>query len=122
MKKFVFSAVFFVLALGVCVPVRSEDLGAVKARMEQRLAQVEALKLRGSVGETNRGYLEARGSGADASLISAENTDRAAVYAALAKQTGSSPDQVGRARARQIAQRARAGEWIQDERGEWRKK
>jgi uncharacterized protein len=122
MKKFVLSSLIFVLALGFVAPLRAEDLGAVKARMEKRLAQVEALKSKGAVGENNRGYLEARGGGADASVISSENRDREIVYAALAKQTGTSVDHVGRSRAKQISQRAHAGEWIQDERGEWKKK
>jgi hypothetical protein len=89
--------------------------------MEQRIAEVDALKAKGAIGENNRGYLEARGGDAGA-VVAAENKDREAVYAALAKQTGSSADQVGRARAKQIAQRSRAGEWIQDERGEWKQK
>jgi uncharacterized protein len=122
MKKFIFNSVLFILALGFFAPLRAEDLGAVKARMEQRLAQVEALKAKGAVGENNRGYLEARGDGADASVISSENGDREIVYAALAKQTGTSAEHVGRSRAKQIAQRAHAGEWVQDERGEWKKK
>lgn len=121
MKKFVLGTLFFVLALGFVAPLQAEDLGAVKARMEQRLAQVDALKTKGSVGENNRGFLEARGGDAGA-VVADENKDREVVYAALAKQTGSSADMVGRARAKQIAQRAHAGEWIQDERGEWKQK
>ncbi len=55
-------------------------------------------------------------------MISAENTDREVVYAALAKQTGSSADQVGRARAKQIAAGSAAGVWVQKEDGTWQKK
>lgn len=123
MKKFVVGALFFVLALGFVMPLRADDLGAVKARMEQRLAQVEAFKSKGVVGENNRGFLEVRDGGGDAAaVVAAENKDREVVYAALAKQTGSSADQVGRARAKQIGQRAHAGEWIQDESGQWKQK
>ncbi|MFT3780386.1 MAG: YdbL family protein [Nibricoccus sp.] len=122
MKKILFSTFFFLLAFGFVAAVRAEDLGAVKTRMAQRLSQVDGMKAKGVVGENNRGLLEARGAGADAAVISAENSDREVVYAALAKQTGTSADQVGRVRAKQIAQRASAGEWIQDESGAWRKK
>lgn len=121
MKKFFVYCLLIVSALVFSGPVRAEDLGAVKSRMADRLAQVEGLKAGGAVGENNRGFLEAR-SGEAGAVVSAENKDRETVYAALAKQTGTSPEQVGRLRARQIAQHARPGEWIQDERGQWRKK
>ncbi|HYP18055.1 MAG TPA: DUF1318 domain-containing protein [Opitutus sp.] len=44
------------------------------------------------------------------------------MYAAIAKQTGSSADQVGRARALQIAGASAAGVWLQKEDGSWYKK
>ena len=111
------------LALG-SVAVRAEDLGAVKARISQRLDTVNSLKDRGVAGETNRGFLEDRGgsAGADQQVISEENADRRTVYAALAAQTGASADTVGRQRAQQIASIAKRGHWIQDPNGEWRQK
>lgn len=104
--------------------VGAEDLGAVKQRMAHRLAAVDGLKDRGVAGENNRGFLEARAalSGAENEIVAAENADRSTVYAALARQTGSTPDQVGRARARQIAQTSKPGVWLQDEGGRWYKK
>jgi len=118
---------FFLLATGLALgcavlPARAQDLGAVKARMSQRLSQVDALKSKGAVGENNRGLLEVRGGGDAASVVSAENADREVVYAALAKQTGSSADQVGRARAKQIAAGSAAGVWLQRDDGSWYKK
>jgi uncharacterized protein YdbL (DUF1318 family) len=122
MKTFVFRSVFFVLALSFVAFLRAEDLGAVKGRMDQRLSQVDALKAQGVVGENNRGLLEVRDGGADAgAVVAAENKDREAVYTALAQKTGSSAEQVGRARARQIAQNSRPGVWVQDEAGNWKK-
>jgi uncharacterized protein len=108
---------------GAVQPARAQDLGSVKARMSQRLSQVDTLKSNGAVGENNRGLLEVRRGGGDAaSVVSAENADRETVYAALAKQTGSSADQVGRARAKQIAAASAAGVWLQREDGGWYKK
>jgi uncharacterized protein len=111
------------LVLGNAV-VRAQDLGAVKARMEQRLGAVNALKDRGAAGENSRGYLEARGNtaGGDQQVISDENSDRRTVYAAIAAQTGADADLVGRQRAQQIASIAKRGHWIQDPSGEWRQK
>ena len=112
------------LATVVATNLHAADLGAVKQRMAQRLPAVDALRDRGAAGENNRGFLEARGalSGAESQTVADENSDRGAVYAALAQQTGSTADQVGRARAKQIAQGSKPSVWLQNEKGEWYKK
>jgi uncharacterized protein YdbL (DUF1318 family) len=126
MKPIVLFRIFFVFAslmLGSAI-VRAEDLSAVKARMEQRQSTVDALKERKVVGENNRGYLEARASlkPDEEKVLSDENTDRATVYAALAAQTGSSSDQVGRLRATKIAASSKGGVWVQSTDGNWAQK
>ena len=102
----------------------AEDLNAVKARMEQRIAPLNQLKGRGVVGENNQGFVEARGNAApaDQGIIGQENADRRTVYAAIAAQTGSTPDAVGKQRAVQIAGIAQRGHWLQDASGTWRQK
>ena len=67
---------------------------------------------------------EARGSagGDEQKIIGEENADRRAVYAAIAAQTGTNADAVGRQRAQQIASIARAGHWIQETNGAWKQK
>lgn len=113
-----------IVGLLLTVPASAQNLKAERQRMEQRLASIDALKDRGAVGENNRGYLEARTNlAADAAqLVSAENADRSAVYGALAQKTGTSAEQVGRARAKQIAQNSKPGVWIQHDNGQWQKK
>lgn len=107
---------------GACV-AQAQDLGAVRARMEQRLSQIDTLKSQGAIGENNQGFLEVRAASGDAStVVSSENSDRSAVYAALAQKTGASADAVGKARARQIAANSAPGVWVQRESGEWYKK
>lgn len=116
---------FFAAAVLCAVPaLPAQDLASVRARMEQRLPSILALKDRQAAGENNRGYLEARGQvgGADQQVISDENSDRRRVYTAIAGQTGSTADEVGRKRAAQLADLARPGHWIQDAAGNWRKK
>ncbi len=110
--------------LGPSLPtLRAEDLATVRARMEQRIPQIDALKTQGVLGENNRGFLEVRAAAAEAdSVASAENTDRATVYAAIASRTGSTAENVGRARARQIAAGSAPGVWLQRENGDWYKK
>ena len=101
--------------------VRAEDLGVVRARMEKRISQIDALKSSGVLGENNRGFLEVR-SGGDGGVAAAENVDRAVVYAALAQKTGASADSVGRARAKQLSGNSAKGVWVQAENGQWTKK
>lgn len=117
---------FLLLLSLVLAPVasRAAELDAVKARMEERVATVDAMKDRKVVGENNRGFLEARGavSPADDKIIADENSDRRTVYRALAAQTGVDSNTVGRQRAQQIAIRSKRGVWVQDPSGEWRQK
>jgi uncharacterized protein len=111
------------LGLATLPAARAEDLGAVKARIAQRLSKLDELKAKGALGENNRGLVEVReGSGDAASVAAEENRDRETVYAAIAKQAGTSPDQVGHARAKKIAESSAAGVWLQHEDGTWYKK
>jgi uncharacterized protein len=111
-------------SLGLVLPaLRAEDLGAVKVRMNQRLMEIDRLKSAGSIGENNHGFLEVRdGGGSAASIVASENSDREKVYAAIAKQTGSSAETVARARARQIASTSATGVWVQADNGTWSRK
>jgi hypothetical protein len=96
----------------------------IKARMQQRLPTIVKLKADGVVGENNKGYLEFVPGAAkkDPNTVSAENNDRQAVYGAIAKQQGTSPQLVGERRAKQIGQKASSGSWLQDPSGKWYKK
>jgi uncharacterized protein YdbL (DUF1318 family) len=119
-----FSRLALLLFVLVLAPVmtRAEDLGAVRARMEQRLSRIDALKSSGAIGENNQGLLEVRTAGEATAEVADENKDRAVVYAELAKRTGASADSVGRARAKQIANNSASGVWLQRESGEWYQK
>lgn len=115
--------VFSLALLGSVTATRGEDLGAIRARMEKRIPQIDALKTQGSLGENNRGFLEVRSSAAEADSVAAtENADRTSVYASIAAKTGATADAVGKARAKQIATNSAAGVWLQRESGEWYKK
>lgn len=114
---------FGLLSAGVVAARAAEDLGAVKARLAQRLGSLDQLKSSGAIGETNRGLVDLRAAGpAAGDLVAAENRDRGIVYAAIAQQTGSTVETVGRARAKQIAAASAPGVWVQRESGEWYKK
>ena len=109
---------------GSVVVVQAQNLDTIKARMEQRIAPLNEMKSRDAVGENNQVFVEARGNAtpSDQNVISQENADRRTVYAAIAAQTGATPDAVGKHRAQQIASIALRGHWIQDPNGTWRQK
>jgi len=110
-----------VLLCGAVPPTQAQDLGAIRVRMEKRVDQIDALKTQGVLGENNRGFLEVR-AGDDKGVAAAENADRAAVYDALARQTGVTSESVGKARAKKIAAGSAPGVWLQAENGAWSKK
>jgi uncharacterized protein YdbL (DUF1318 family) len=113
-----------VVALAMSLSALAESATDIRHRMEQRLPKIDALKSQEAVGETNRGFLEARKVDVPdaAAVVADENRDREAVYVLIAKQTGSAADAVGRARAKQIAAGSRPGVWVEDESGQWHKK
>ena len=95
----------------------------IKARMAERLPVIMELKAKGIVGENNQGLLQFIGTAKDkADVVEAENKDRTIVYKAIAKKTGTTPEIVGQRRAQQIAENAKAGEWFQNETGQWKQK
>ncbi len=117
-------ALTLALFLAAAAPsLHAEDLGAIRARMEKRIPQIDALKTQGALGETNRGLLEVRAAAPDADSVStAENADRTAVYASLAAKTGATADAVAKSRAKQIATNSAPGVWLQRDSGDWYKK
>ena len=131
MKKLLaLSVAAFTLAFAVPQALSAaDDAATIKKNMAERKPKIENLKKAGSVGENKDGYLEAmkkdkddkevKLSDDDTKLIEAENKDRKAVYAAIAKKEGSTVEKVGELRAKQIRSKAAEGEFIQGEDGKW---
>ena len=120
LKKII--AVFFVFFLGILISDAYSSDG-IKQRMIDRLPEINNLKDRGVIGENNLGFLEFIGNQKEkADVVAAENVDRKSVYEAIAKSQGTTVVVVGQHRAIQIADKARAGEWLQDANGKWYKK
>ena len=110
----------FILITGASAFAGSAE---IKARMKERLPVITALKAEGVVGENNKGYLGVIGANqVKKDVINAENSDRKQVYTAIAKQQGTSVDLVGKRRAKQIAKKAKPGQWIQDQSNKWYQK
>ena len=123
MKNKDFGIVILLLFLGTfvtCVSAFAED---IKTRMKTRLPAIVALKDKRILGETNRGYLQFVGQEKEKEeMVMAENKDRKIVYTAIAKQQGVTVDGVEKRRALQVAQKAKTGQWLQDENGKWYQK
>jgi uncharacterized protein len=109
------------LAVGGVLVVHAQAPREIQERMRERLPQVDVLKGEQLVGENNRGFLEPRGrlSPEQHALVREENDDRRRAYAAIATETRTTPEQVGRVRAQQIAQRSARGVLLENEQGEW---
>ena len=102
---------------------RAEDISAVKVQMEKRLPLIVDLKSKGIVGEDRMGYLQFVGGKREKeAVVQAENQDRREVYHAIAKKEGVNVEQVGQRRALQIMNKAKKGEWLQEQNGKWYQK
>ncbi len=123
MKQRTLTKILAFLLIGTFVTGVSAFADDIKTRMKNRLPVIKELKAKGIVGEGNKGYLQfVGGNKAKADVVAAENKDRKTVYAAIAKQQGTTAELVGKRRAVQIAKKANKGEWVQDAGGNWNKK
>ena len=111
------------------IRVRTPQLMAAIESRRARNPQIEQWKARGCVGETNQGLLEARPgqgcTGEVGALVGPENADRNQIYDTLMQQNNipaSDGPRVRAAFAKTNRDRARPGEWIQQESGQWVKK
>ena len=115
--------VLAMVVAGIFLFSASAPCADIKARMKARLPAIVQLKAAGIIGETNQGLLAFVGTKkVQPDVVAAENKDRASVYAAIAKQQGTTADVVAKRRALQIAERAKPGEWLQDAAGKWYQK
>jgi len=120
MKQRTLTKILTFLVIGFFVLGGSAFADNIKARMKNRLPVIKELKAQGIVGEDNKGYLQfVGGDKAKADVVAAENKDRKTVYAAIAKQQGTTAELVGKRRALQIAKKAAPGEWVQDANDKW---
>ncbi|PIE71903.1 MAG: hypothetical protein CSA22_00355 [Deltaproteobacteria bacterium] len=113
---------FIAITLIVCLMPVLAVSGGIKERMRSRIPALKVLKAEGIIGENNRGYLEFRAPETQKQLVMAENADRKTVYQAIAKKQGATLELVEQLRARQIAEKALPGVWIQLPDGTWKKK
>jgi len=113
--------------------IDSPEIRAITASLTQRFAQLEKYFAAGAVGLTNNGLIEVRDQGAIAlaeratakRLVAEDNTDRNALYAAIAKANGH-PEWEADIRKtfsrRWVERGAQPGWYYQDASGAWKQK
>lgn len=111
------------------IKVRTPELLKAIESRRGRFPQIRPWKAAGCLGENNQGLLEPRpGQGCTPdvnALITAENADRTYIYDTLMQQNNipaSDANRVRAAFAKSRMERARPGDWIQTDDGQWVKK
>jgi uncharacterized protein YdbL (DUF1318 family) len=102
----------------------AESKAELQKRFKARYAEIQQLKKDAVVGETDEGYIDFVNDKKDAKhtdLVDQENTDRRALYALIAKDTGESAETVAKHNAQRNFEKAKSGEWIKVD-GKWKKK
>ncbi len=98
---------------------------AIKTALENRkdrFNDLKALKAQGSVGENNRGYVEALKNDAQTQqLVDSENQDRKLIYKAIEEQNNlnGALETIEKVFAQVQRDKANPGDKIQDENGNW---
>ncbi len=108
--------------------VDTPEIRRAVASRNARFGEMQQWKGRGCIGESNQGLVEARpgqGCGDLGRLIGAENADRQLIMDTFMRQNNIPASDAGRVRAafaKTNRDRAQAGEWIQQDNGQWVKK
>ena len=103
-------------------------------RRKDRFSKIRFYKDAGLIGENNQGFIEARFDGQDVvaatkkdveSLVKDESRDREYIYKELVKQNNMAPEELANIKSAFAGvqrNKAKSGDWIQTETGEWKKK
>jgi uncharacterized protein YdbL (DUF1318 family) len=116
------TALLAAVALATAVPAaRAASMPELRKRFAARLPALNKLKAAGKIGETDKGYVEARVALGDkklTKLLADENADRTALYQIIARQTGTTVQAVAKRNGLRNWQKARRGEWYK-KKGKW---
>jgi len=119
----IFFKIYILIVLCLAITAQLAFAGGIKERMKQRLPVIVDLKIKGIIGENNQGYLAfVTGKKIQEDVIANENKDRKIIYEHIAKQQNAPLELVEKRRAKQISDRAKPGEFIQNSDGSWYKK
>jgi uncharacterized protein YdbL (DUF1318 family) len=102
----------------------ADRMAELQDRFKARFADVRKHKDSGAIGETSAGLLAEvkAGNAAAAKVVAEENVDRQELYGLIAKKEGTSVDVVARTNASRNFQKAKKGDWLKADDGQWRQK
>ncbi len=124
-QLFKYLSISLIALVAAQLPLQAADVETTEAAliqsMKERLPVLMELKLKGKVGETNMGLVEARAilEREQRRLLADENRDRLAQYKLSADKLGVSVATVQRKRAEQIRENSPRGIWIESKSGDW---
>ena len=103
---------------------RADQKDELKARFAERAAAIRKYKDAGKIGEDTAGLIEGVSAVDPAvqKLIDAENADRQALYALIAKDQGTDAATVANRAARRNYEKAKTGDYLKTAAGEWKRK
>lgn len=117
-----FMIAFMMVMLGTTMAY-AKSKAQIISDMKARLDTINQLKDAGAVGETANGYIAfVKGDNGSGDVVAAENSDRKALYAIIAKEQNTSADVVGNNMGVLKAQRVKPGHYFRDASGAWMKK
>ena len=107
--------------------VAQEPMEDIQARMKKRFKALQDLKIKGKIGETQKGWIEAvhEENAKDLvikKIIEAENGDREKLYKIIAKRTDTTPKTVGEQNALRIFKKAKPDALFKGKDDKWRPK
>lgn len=112
------------LVLNANVSMAASSMKELQERFKQRLGDIRQLKDQGTIGETFKGYIEFVEEPLDsaAELVKAENADRRELYQLIADQESTTPEKVAARNAKRNFEKAKPGDYLKHEDGQWRRK
>jgi len=107
--------------------VAQEPMEDIRTRMKERFKTLQDLKIKGKIGETQKGWIEAvhEENAKDLvikKIIEAENGDREKLYKIIAKRSDTTPKAVGEQNALRIFKKAKPGDLFKGKDDKWRTK
>lgn len=131
-RMFFWMLVPMLAALFAAGPATADERSELKERFKERYATLTALKRDGKIGETYRGLADlvreryaddpAREGQTIAQFLREENRDRERLYELIAKETGTTPEQVAKRDALRRFESARPNDYLMPEEGKWVRK
>lgn len=119
------AGVVMIMLLGVGVTAFAQTKEEITSSMRDRYPALLEAKNKGLVGEAwtgLAGLVDANAPAAVQNLISAENNDRRALFQVIARETGTSVEEVARQNRIRMYRLSEDNHFLQDQNREWVKK